>query len=51
MGEDKKSIHIVGSPDVDIILNKNLPNLNITKSRYNIKFDNFCNLTFSSGND
>ena len=41
MGEDKKSIQIVGSPDVDIILNKNLPNLNITKSRYNIKFDNF----------
>ena len=31
MGENKKNIFVVGSPDVDMILGKDLPNLNIVK--------------------
>ena len=41
MGEEKKSIHIVGSPDVDIILSKNLPSFNQAKKRYDIVFDDY----------
>ena len=41
MGENKKNIFIVGSPDVDVILGKNLPNLSQVKKRYEIKYDNF----------
>jgi len=41
MGENKKSIFEVGSPDVDIILSKNLPNMTMVRERYNIRFDKF----------
>lgn len=41
MGEDKNSIFVIGSPDVDIILNKKLININLVKKKYNIKFDNY----------
>ena len=42
MGENKKNIFIVGSPDVDVILGKDLPNLSQVKKRYEIKYD-ICN--------
>jgi UDP-N-acetylglucosamine 2-epimerase (hydrolysing) len=41
LGEKKNSIFIIGSPDVDLILSKNLPNLNIVKDYYNIKFQKY----------
>ena len=41
MGEDKKSIFVVGSPDVDVILSKNLPSIKKVKSRYNINFEKY----------
>ncbi len=41
MGEYKKNIHIIGSPDVDLILKKDLPQLSIAKKRYNINFNNY----------
>jgi len=41
MGENPSSIFIIGSPDVDIILSKNLPSLDKVKLRYNIKFKNY----------
>ena len=41
MGENRKNIHIVGSPDVDIILSNFLPSLKKVKKRYDIKFDKF----------
>jgi UDP-N-acetylglucosamine 2-epimerase (hydrolysing) len=41
MGENKKNIFIVGSPDVDVILGKNLPNLSKVKQRYEISFSNY----------
>jgi len=41
MGENKNNIFIVGSPDVDVILGKNLPNLSKVKQRYEISFSNY----------
>jgi UDP-N-acetylglucosamine 2-epimerase (hydrolysing) len=41
MGEDKNSIFVIGSPDVDIILNKRLVNINLVKKKYNINFENY----------
>ena len=41
LGELKKNIFITGSPDVDLLLNKNLPKLEIVKDKYAIKFKSF----------
>ncbi len=41
MGENKRYIFEVGSPDVDLILNKNLPKIEPTKKRYDIRFNDF----------
>ena len=41
MGENKKNIFIVGSPDVDVILSENLPSLKKVRKRYEIKFNKF----------
>ena len=41
MGENKKNIHIIGSPDIDIMLSKNLPSLNAVKKRYNLKYSKY----------
>ena len=41
MGENKKNIFTVGSPDVDVILGKSLPNIYTVKKRYEIKFNNY----------
>jgi UDP-N-acetylglucosamine 2-epimerase (hydrolysing) len=41
MGEKKNSIFKIGSPDVDIILSKNLPNLENVKKRYKIMFNSY----------
>lgn len=41
MGESNNNIFTIGSPDVDIILKKGLPNLNLVKKRYSIKFENY----------
>ena len=41
MGEVKKNIFTIGSPDVDVILSNKLPNISDVKKKYEIKFDNF----------
>ena len=41
MGELNDRIFITGSPDVDLILSKNLPSLPIVKKRYNINYSSF----------
>lgn len=40
MGEDYNNIHIIGSPEIDIMLGK-LPPLDFVKKHYNINFDNY----------
>ena len=41
MGENKKNIFRVGSPDIDIILKKKLPEISVVKKRYGIKFNKY----------
>ena len=46
MGETSNNIFKIGSPDVDIILKKNLPNLSLVKKRYDIKFKDYAIFIF-----
>ena len=48
MGELSSSIYVIGSPDVDIILKKNLPTLEEVNKRYDIKFSNYGLVLFHS---
>ena len=41
MGEIKKHIFNIGSPDIDIIVNKKLPNITNVKKRYSIDFKSY----------
>ena len=41
MGEDWKSIFIIGSPDTDIMFSPNLPSLEEVKRRYEIPFETY----------
>lgn len=46
LGEGYGSIFVIGSPDIDALKSKNLPNIAEVKSRYNIGFDNYGILLF-----
>jgi len=41
LGEFKKSIFIIGSPDLDLMNEENLPDFNLAKSYYDIPFNSF----------
>ena len=41
LGEPEKSIKIIGSPDIDIMLSKDLPSLESVKKHYQIDFDKY----------
>lgn len=41
MGEDPKSVFIIGSPEVDILSSQSLPSLESAKERYGISFESF----------
>ncbi len=41
MGEKKENIFIIGSPDVDLILSRDLPSKKNLKNRYSIKYENY----------
>ena len=46
MGENKKSIFIIGSPDLDIMESGSLPNLETAKSHYEINFSRYSIVMF-----
>lgn len=46
MGEDEKSIYIIGSPDIDIMLSDKLPDLLTVKKHYSIPFESYAILIF-----
>lgn len=46
MGEDRKNIHVIGSPDIDILLGKNLPSIESVKKKYNINFKKYAILIY-----
>jgi len=41
MGEDKASVKIIGSPDIDVMKSKNLPTIQEVKTYYKIPFDQY----------
>ena len=41
LGEYEKSVFIIGSPDLDLMNEENLPDFNTAKSYYNIPFDSY----------
>lgn len=41
LGEAKNSVFVIGSPDIDVMLSKDLPSLAQTKKRYGIPFKNY----------
>ncbi len=46
MGENKNTIFIIGSPDLDIMKKKGLPNIQAAKKFYGIKYDNYSIMIF-----
>ncbi len=46
LGEAEESIHIIGSPDVDVMNSKNLPDMPEVKRYYNIRFSEYAILLF-----
>jgi UDP-N-acetylglucosamine 2-epimerase (hydrolysing) len=46
MGEIEDNIFIIGSPDVDVMLSNNLPEISKIKQHYEIPFDNFSIVLF-----
>jgi UDP-N-acetylglucosamine 2-epimerase (hydrolysing) len=41
LGEHLDTIHVIGSPDLDVMLSPTLPSLEEAKSRYGISFDDY----------
>ncbi|NLY76512.1 MAG: UDP-N-acetylglucosamine 2-epimerase (hydrolyzing) [Tissierellia bacterium] len=46
LGENEDSIYVIGSPDIDIILQKPTLNIDDIKARYEIKFDEYAVLMY-----
>jgi len=46
LGEAKKSIFVIGSPDIDIMVSKKLPTMSKVKRQYNINFSEYSILIF-----
>ena len=46
LGETKKSIFVIGSPDIDIMVSKKLPTMSKVKRQYNINFREYSILIF-----
>ena len=41
LGEEKSTIYVMGSPEVDLMTDKKLPKIHDVKKRYQIKFQNY----------
>lgn len=41
LGEPERNIHVIGSPDIDIMLSDKLPEINEVKKKHNIYFDKY----------
>ncbi len=48
LGENEQNIHVIGSPDIDIMLNENLPSLEDAKKHYEINFNEYSILLYHS---
>lgn len=41
LGEKQERVFVIGSPDIDIMKSQKLPDINKTKERYDIEFENY----------
>lgn len=46
LGEQEDSIHVIGSPDIDVMNSKDLPSMQEVKRYYDINFENYAILIF-----
>ena len=46
LGEFKENIHVIGSPEIDAMINKKLPSIFSVKKRYQIKYDKYAIVCF-----
>lgn len=46
LGENEKTIFVIGSPDLDVMNSKNLPSLESAKAHYDIDFDSYAVVMF-----
>ena len=46
LGEEAGRIHVIGSPDIDVMMSDNLPSLDDAKQRYGIPFDRYSILMY-----
>lgn len=46
MGEKSESVFVIGSPDVDVMMSKNLPSIQSVKNHYEINFDDYAILMY-----
>lgn len=46
LGEEERRIFIVGSPDIDIMMSDQLPDIDSAKKRYHIPFDTYAFFTY-----
>jgi UDP-N-acetylglucosamine 2-epimerase (hydrolysing) len=46
MGELESSVHVIGSPNIDIMLSDTLPTLGEVRQRYDIPYDNYAVLVY-----
>lgn len=48
MGECSDNVHIIGSPDIDVMLSEDLPGLQLVKDYYEIAFEEYAIVMFHS---
>lgn len=46
LGEERDAVHIIGSPDIDVMNSSALPNLDEVRRRYEIPFERYAVMTF-----
>lgn len=46
LGEKAEHIHVIGSPDIDVMLSENLPDLSGVREKYGIVFDRYAILIY-----
>ncbi len=46
LGEEEDSIHIIGSPDIDVMDSQSLPDINEVRGHYNINFESYSIVLF-----
>lgn len=46
LGENEKHIYVIGSPDIDVMLSSNLPDISYVKKHYNISYDKYAILMY-----